>query len=772
MASQISVQTTCNYYSFVLKRLTSTLLVGAAFTFVGIRVSAQTPTDTTPASTTASQTASVPINPGTAVAAQTPAPTGANQPTQMPEVTVIGQLDQARQQIVPSLGATVYTIDQQEIQNLTQGDNIPVGKLVLRLPGVSQDSEGNGSFHVRDEHANVQYRINDVLIPESITSFGNQFDTRFAEHVDLITGALPAQYGFRESGILDIHTKSGAFDQGGDVEMYGGSHETLHPSLEYGGSQGKLNYYFSGGYTQNTLGIENPTSSTNAIHDQTDQYRGFAYLSYVIDDTSRLSLIAGEAYNQFQIPNTPNQPPGMDEAGNPFPVPGVTSFDSSALNEQQREQNNFEVLAYQKAIDDFNFQLSIFNSYSAVHFSPDETGDLFFNGVAGSLDRSVMSNGLQFDSSYEINESHTLRGGVLLNAQGATQISSTTVFPDPGGGGVPPGSLPETFSNRDYQTAYSYGIYLQDEWKITKELTLNYGGRFDIYQSSEIRQNQISPRINATYKIDKATTIHGGYASYFTPPPLENIPQGSATEFANTTNAATPGLPNDSVKSERAHYFDLGIVHNFTSEYQVGLDGYFKLSQNTLDDGQFGAAPILSAFNYREGQICGVELSQSYTKGGFSAYGNISVEEGIGTQVNSAQSVLFNATDYNYIASHYIYLDHSQSFTGSAGLSYNITQTETKPYLEMVCGSGLRADTDPGMTDNIPNGASVPAYDSVNIGFSQGFKWANMPYLSARFDVINVGDQIYELRNGSGVGVFAPQFGQRRSFYGGLTYSF
>jgi len=329
-------------------------------------------------------------------------------PIQMPEVTVVGQLDVARQEIVPSLGATVYTIDQPEIQDLTQGDNIPIGKLVLRLPGVSQDSEGNGSFHVRDEHANVQYRINDVLIPESITSFGSQFDTTFADHVDLITGALPAQYGFRTSGILDIHTKSGAFNEGGDVEMYGGTHETIHPSFEYGGSQGKLNYYFSGSYQQNTLGIENPISSSSAVHDQTDQYRGFTYLSYVIDDTSRLSLIAGEAYNQFQIPNTPNQPPGVDGASNPFTIPGVTTFDSSKLDESQREQNNFEVLAYQKTIDDFDFQLSLFNSYSAVNFSPDGLGDLFFNGVAGRLVRSVMSNGLQFDSSYEINESHTL----------------------------------------------------------------------------------------------------------------------------------------------------------------------------------------------------------------------------------------------------------------------------------------------------------------------------------------------------------------------------
>lgn len=758
------MQTTCVLLPVVLKRLTITLFLGAVITFMGARTEAQTATNTTlPASTTSTTTT---------VASQVPALSGAGSPVQMPEIIVVGQLDQARQAIVPSLGATVYTVDQQEIQNLTQGNNIPFNKLVLRLPGVSQDSEGSGGFHIRDEHGNVQYRINDVLIPEGINGFANQFDTRFADHVDLITGALPAQYGFRTSGILDIHTKSGAFNESGDVEMYGGSHETIRPSFEYGGSQGKLNYYFSGSYLQDSLGIENPTASDHAIHDHTDQYRGFAYLSYVIDDTSRVSLIAGEAYNQFQIPNTPDQPPGTDEAGNPFPVPGVASLDSSKLNESQREQNNFEVLAYQKTIDDFNFQVALFNSYSSVIFSPDQTGDLFFNGVAGALNRSILSNGLEFDSSYEINESHTLRGGVLLNAQGASQIATTTVFPDPGGGGVPAGSLPETFSNRDYQTAYSYGIYLQDEWKITKDLTLNYGGRFDIYQSSQIRQNQISPRINATYKVDKSTTVHGGYASYFTPPPLENIPQGSVNQFVNTTNApATDAagnlLPNDPAKSERAHYFDAGIVHNFTPEYQVGLDGYFKIAQNLIDDGQFGAAPILSAFNYRRGQICGLELSQSYTKGGFSAYGNVAVEQGIGTGWNSAQAALFSANDYNYVQSHYIYLDHNQSFTGSFGLSYNVSQTETTPYLEMVCGSGLRTDG-----KDIPNGGSLPAYDSVNIGFTQGFKFCGCDHLSARFDVTNLFDQTYQLRSGSGIGVGASQFGQRRSFYGGVTYSF
>ncbi len=757
------MQTICVYSNAAFYRLTPWISCGLALAFIGSFANAQTTTDNPTTNNVAATTGASSANP--APATQPPAPSGGSQAIQLPEVTVVGELDQTRQSIVPSLGATVYTIDQQDIQDLSEGENIPFSKLVLRFPGVSQDSAAAGSFHVRDDHANVQYRIDDVLIPESITSFGTQFDTRFAESVDLITGALPAEYGFRQAGVLDIHTKNGAVNPGGDFDLYGGSYGTIHPSLEYGGSQGKLNYYFSGSYLQDTEGIENSSSSYNAIHDNTDQYRGFAYLSYIIDDSSRISLIAGEAYNQYNVPNTPGQTSNLPP--NPLNFPGVpSSYNSADLNESQHEQNNFEVLAYQKTIDDFNFQLSLFNSYSAVDFIPDWQGDLFFNGEAGSLNRSVMSNGTQFDASYDINEAHTLRGGWQLNAQGGAQTAVTTVIPlDPVTGNQ--SGPPETFNNPGYITAYSYGFYLQDEWKITKELTLNYGGRMDFYQSSLIRQNQLSPRINAVYKLDNNTTMHGGYASYFTPPPVENIPQGTATEFANTTGAATPGVPNDPVQSERANYFDVGIVHKFTPEYQVGLDGYYKQATNLIDDGQFGAAPILSAFNYAKGQICGVELSQNYTQGGFSAYANLAVEEGLGEKVNSAQAVLFGADDYNYIFDHYIYLDHSQTFTGSAGVFFNIKQTETVPYLEMICGSGLRQDI-----DSAPNGGSVPAYDSVNVGFSQGFKWAGMPYLSARFDVINVADQIYEIRSGSGVGVFAPQFGQRRSVYAGLTYSF
>ena len=58
----------------------------------------------------------------------------------------------------------------------------------------------------------------------------------------------------------------------------------------------------------------------------------------------------------------------------------------------------------------------------------------------------------------------------------------------------------------------------------------------------------------------------------------------------------------------------------------------------------------------------------------------------------------------------------------------------------------------------------------VNLGVSREFQLApgDKP-ITARFDIVNVFDQVYELRNGSGIGVFAPQYGARRGYYFGLS---
>ena len=178
------------------------------------------------------------------------------------EMSVTAQrLSQARNSLSPKTGGSEYTISQGDINTLPQGENTPLNQVLLQAPGVANDSYGQ--LHVRGDHANIQYRIDGVTLPEGITGFGQNVDTRFAQSVDLLTGALPAQYGYREAGVVEIETKS-TFENGGRVDLYGGSHDTVEPSFQLGGSSGKLNYYLTGSYLHDNLGIENPTPGPNA----------------------------------------------------------------------------------------------------------------------------------------------------------------------------------------------------------------------------------------------------------------------------------------------------------------------------------------------------------------------------------------------------------------------------------------------------------------------------------------------------------------------------
>src|SRR5438445_7598563 len=531
------------------------------------------------------------------------------------EVIVQSQeLDISREQIVPNLGATRYTVGPDRLDSQAQGENAPFNQTILRFPGVAQDSFGQ--LHVRGEHANLQYRIDDVLLPESIPGFGQELETRFADSVSLVTGALPAQFGFRTTGVIDIHTKNGAVFQQGEASLYVGSFDTIKESLEYGAVSGKLSYFGTESYLHDGIGIENPTRSSSPIHDDTDQYKLFGYSSYIFDPTSRLTLLISGNHSDFQIPNTPGLTPA-------FTVGTRSTFDSAKLDENQSEDSTYAILTYQKHVGDFSFQASAFNRYSAVLFRPDEVGDLIFNGVASRVDRAILSNGVEFDSSYKLSDTHTLRAGFIFTEGYATIDTVTLVFPVDENGRQT-STIPLRIVDNHDKYGYFYGFYLQDEWKPFEQLTINFGGRLD-FVNAFVDENQLSPRINVVYEPFKGTTLHAGYARYFTPPPLEGVPQSTIAKFAGTTNESA--ITEDSpVTSERAHYFDAGVTQKIAEGFNVGIDGFYKSSHSVIDEGQFGEALILSSFNYKRGEIYGGEFTANYNKGGLSSYLNVGYE--------------------------------------------------------------------------------------------------------------------------------------------------
>jgi outer membrane receptor protein involved in Fe transport len=699
---------------------------------------------------------------------QSNAPAGTDSTaTRLDPVVITDELDESRGLIEPSLGATSFIMGPQQILNLPQGEDAPFNQVLLRAPGVAEDSAANGDLHIRGEHANLQYRINDVLLPEGITGFGLELDPRFMQSMQLITGSLPAQYGFRTAGIVDIETKTGGFDESGDFSLYSGSYGTVKPSVEAGGSQGNLSYFADASYDHDGIGIENPTPSARPIHDETDQYKAFAYLSYILTHTSRLSFMGSASYSDFQIPDTPGLPAGTSPDGSPW-LPG--SFDSAKLNENQNEQNYFGVATYQKSDGDLNFQVSAFARESEVHFTPDPVGDLFFNGVASDVDRRLYSGGLEGNGSYAIGSQHTVRAGFSFLDESVDARSVTTVFPvDPAGDPDGP-----AFAIADDSTLHGLfeGSYLQDEWKVTKAFTVNYGARLDEYDASFDREGQLSPRINMIYNATDSTALHAGYARYFTPPPVENVSGNTVASFTGTSNASAT-TQDDPVRSERSDYLDAGITQQL-GDLHLSLDGYYKKAHNQLDDGLFGQTLILSAFNYEKGEVYGIEFTGSYSKGGFTAYVNLAHSVAKGEDWNSAQ-FLFDTADLAYVKNHWIFLDHDQDLSASFGASYLFQKRhggETRLYVDTIYGTGLRADLVEPDGAVVPNGSTVPAYYTVSVGGERTFRLAASRLWKARLDVVNLTDEVYELRNGSGVGVNAAQYGMRRGIFGSVSYSY
>ena len=695
--------------------------------------------------------------PADVVSADAPAPASdapADAPAEAAPIVVNAhRLDAARASIQPSLGADAYTLTSAAIKALPGGDNVQFNQIVLQLPGVTQD--GFGQFHVRDDHADLQYRINGIILPEGLAVFGQTLSPRLIQKFDLLTGALPAQYGLRTAGVIDITTRTG-FDNAGSVSLYGGSQGTIEPGIEYGGSSGNTNYYVSSDYKRNNLGIENVNGSTTALHDRTEQYQAFAFVDHILNESNRISLLAGYSDQSFQIPN----PAGLSaaQAGPGYTVNGRSDFRSDNLNENQRERTAFSQFALLHDAGQLTVQTALFARYSSLRYTPDVTGELLFSGLAQAAFKSDLALGFQLDAVFRASAAHTLRAGLFAQHDRSLSQTVTNVFPLDNSGNQAGESF--AIAETGVKNATTLSAYLQDEWKLSPTLTLNTGLRFDHYSAYRSEQ-QLSPRASLVWQPSTGTTVHIGYARYFSPPPFELV-GGTTLGNINGTSGAPLGSTNTTPFAERQHYFDAGIQQKVGSRLTLGIDGYYRISRNLIDEGQFGAPIILTPFNFRDGRIRGVNLYANYAHAGLTAYANFAVAKAQGKDIISSQFV-FDPAELAYISTHYTYLDHDQTYTGSGGVAYGFRDgplAGLKLGGTMLYGSGLRA------AGAVPNGSKLPAYAQVNLSASYKLKG---PGLEFRFDVINVADHSYVIRNGSGVGVGAPQYGPRRGFFFGVT---
>ena len=653
------------------------------------------------------------------------------------------KLDESRTNLSPKTYGTSYNFQRENIDNLPRGQASSLNEILLRAPGVTQDSYGQ--IHVRNDHSNIQYRINDVIIPEGITGFGQVLDARFIDSADLLTGAMPAQYGYRTAGVVEIKTKDHVSKEnlasGAYSEAIYGSNRTAGLNQQFSGSKKGLNYFLSGSYLENSRGLESPTGARKSIHNDTKQDKLFGYFSYVLDASKRLNVIVANATNRYQIPNIANQKKSYELDNSP-------NINSSQLDQNQTESNRFAIVALQGITkSEIDYQISAFVRHSDLKFRGDNIGDLIFNGTSSNIDKSSLNSGVQADFSKKINDKNILRTGLYFSDTAIRDSQKNLTFL--ANENEQTSTSPFNINAKSRKNTQLYSLYLQNEYKPIEKLTLNGGARFDGV-NSQINAHHFSPRFNAIYQLSDKIKLHSGYSRYFTAPKAELLSNLDIQRFEGTTNQPET-FRNEKVKAEKTDYFDVGLKYQASKELNFGVDGYYKNIRDMLDEGQFGQALIYKPFNYDQANIYGLEFSSDYKIKNFTAFANVAYQKAQAKGINSGQ-YLHEVAEVDYSQKTSLNPDHAQRVTASAGLAYKFTKTKTNLGFDVLYGNGLRRGE--------ANTLKMPSYSQFNIFATQKIEKFNL-----RLSINNILDKKYALRDGTGIGVQASQFAPRRSAY-------
>lgn len=661
------------------------------------------------------------------------------------------------------VSSETYSVSGKDIDALPRGNNNDLQDVLLTIP-----SAANGALkqvHIRQDHANVQYRIDGVPVPETVSStFSDVISPRTWERADIVLGGLEANVGNKTAALIDITTKSGTKPAFGSAQMFGGSNQTVNPSLEYGGTIGeKVRYYIMNSYTSTNRGIEPPTLGHSIFHGQSERNQTFIRGDYQHDNHNAFSWVFLNSVAKYQIPTRPGQE--LDPSGQALSIiqtarPGFTPVASQAIDENQKENNQYSHLVWRRDVSANQFfslagyarhTRAIFKTdpFNVLAYQPDISG-----AQAADQDRMAYSGGVRLDYTYVRNAQHLIKTGFQIDRTQAVNKTRLTAFND-----ALTGVVNVDADNR--LIGWRQEFWVQDQWTPDDRWTFNLGVRGDAAQYV-VSEGQVSPRLGATYKYDHANVFHAFYGRMFTPPNLEAI------SFAKLHVAGTTAQPdnttNNPVRAERAHYFEVGSYHALSQWAVVEVAAYYRLAHFLSDAGQFGTTPLLNYFAFERGWQRGIDGAvKLHVMEDLTARANVAWGQCKGYGLQSGHFLLTQKEINDINSPGGIFCDHTQMVTSSAVVAYRL-QERTTVSGQMLFGSGLRTAAD---EEAKTNSTHVPSYTIYNASLTHTvvLPWDRQKLLVG-FDVINLLDQKYFINRGEGsIGLGVSHAGMPRSFF-------
>ncbi len=657
-----------------------------------------------------------------------------------------------------------YQLSRKEIEALPKGNNNDVYEVLMTVPSAAYGSLKQ--VHIRQDHANQQFRIDGIPIPDTVSgAFADIVPPRAWERVDIILGGMEAQYGNKTALVMDITSKSGTKPGFGSIQMFGGSNETVNPSFEYGGTIGeKFRFYVLNSFVSTNRGIEPPTLGKTNNHNQSEKNNTYLRGDYQHDNKNNFSWIFLNSVAKYQIPTIPNLNANTDvlallQAQDPNFNPAA----SQSVNQFQKENNQYTQMVWRHDVNASNFfSLGLYFRRGVADFKTDPLNALAYSdevdaAQAANQRRVAYSGGFRLDHTWVPDSHHLVKSGFQFDYTRANNTSQIFAFDTSGGAPAGP-VITREGANQNIQTRQEF--WIQDQWSVNDHWTFNLGVRGDAIQGF-YNEGQVSPRVGVTYKHNNANVFHAYYGRLFTPPNVEQV------AFTRLNTQDTTAQPENATgfrpRAERAHYFEVGSYHALSRFATVEFTGYYKLAHYLSDAGQFGSTPLLNYFAFERGWQRGIDgaLKVQFTDN-LTGRGNVAWGQCKGYGLQSGQYLLEQAEIDDINSKGGVFCDHSQFMTSSAMLTYRFLERTTVSG-QMLYGSGLRTAED-GAKTNSSHENSYTVYNA-SLTHTIPLPWHNQKMLLG-FDILNLLDQKYFINRGEGsIGLGIAHAGMPRSYF-------
>ena len=532
------------------------------------------------------------------------------------------------------------TIDSAQIQNSPTRDSL--NRLIETVPGIVQFSYNEpvaNGFH------GVTYDIDGAPLPLATTSnFAEIIDPRVVNSLEVLTGAIPAEYGGDRMGaVVNIVTDrfedipEGTY---GTITGGAGNQAQALGELDTVSRFGNNELFLSINDASTNRGLDAPTNVP--IHDDSSSSDQFLRWVSKLSDRSTIAFDAGNQFSQFQIPiNTdPNNPndPIYTPAGTDDTQLEYDRFANLNFTQVSRDGNGvFQLIPwYRSTRVDYDGDLANDVQGAGPNFScvpdgdPDNYPDCNVDGVTPNfipnvgLQSSTYANYLGVRvSELRSSDRHTWKIGIDADRENATGSQDyacyyvscnlpgglTPAVPATPANGYPAGYYLSTPPSQA-QAGSQIGLYAQDKWQAAQNVVFDYGVRYD-HSTGYVSGDMIEPRIGVNISDGGKNIFHVFYGRYYAAPLLEDV-RDACTVFAAQTTAGNLGCatttPVYDLKPEMDSYYETGLQHTFDNNLVGWVNIFEKNVVNVLDTTQLLNTPLFAVYNNAIGHNQGLEI--------------------------------------------------------------------------------------------------------------------------------------------------------------------